>query len=594
MENRKIIRIDPTNPNLPLEHQNLLGMMFMNEEKKHGQKDIVKQKIWKKGEIYPVTDNESICFSHHEISRSPNRLDAVVTLGPDDQIPNLDERLKVERETGIRALYIKKNSDTDIQVCTSFQLEPRKLTEEQIRELSKNLVLTEFKSWLRIPDCLPENDEEERTQKIKERRKFISSIQDMCGYREESPYIYTVTQVTDKNNTDMIGSSGSVELVSGELKITKKNENYQMTYVKSSEDEILKIIPLHGKEAYFRVFAKNEATILKENSGLMKRLHTWDATIQKDEKTELEEIRFRQRKVPGKDLFTLSRKLNLEQRIKLFRLLLEALAIDQDDGIVHRDIKAENVIVDIDEETGEIRGVNIIDYGFSRRASAPSDERFCGTAPYFSPELAGERISDWKSDDYSMGILLRELFDDDVVAELNKMSVFEGNPPKDRVPPYYPQLIKRFHDQSDISKPQCRVFRHLSQRSASPEITALIELINDILIGLTKTDRDQRMSCREALEMVKSLEKKVSETPSSLEQKTSSGMTIRVNFASKASSTAHIMNQMPPVCLPVASKKQEVEEPHNTSPVLQKMVPVPKLPEMPCVQKSARLSMPGF
>ncbi|KOX71604.1 Testis-specific serine/threonine-protein kinase 4 [Melipona quadrifasciata] len=88
-----------------------------------------------------------------------------------------------------------------------------------------------------------------------------------------------------------------------------------------------------------------------------------------------------------------------------FRQLLEAVAYCHERGVVHRDVKCENVLMD--------RNLNIklSDFGFARgqmkpkNGIAPLSETFCGSYAYASPEiLKGVAYLPQLSDVWSMGV----------------------------------------------------------------------------------------------------------------------------------------------------------------------------------------------
>lgn len=85
--------------------------------------------------------------------------------------------------------------------------------------------------------------------------------------------------------------------------------------------------------------------------------------------------------------------------------LSDALGYAHEQGVVHRDIKPDNVLI----EYGSGR-VMLTDFGVARRASATatltSTGMIVGTPQYMSPEQAsGERVVDGRSDLYGMGVI---------------------------------------------------------------------------------------------------------------------------------------------------------------------------------------------
>jgi serine/threonine-protein kinase len=92
------------------------------------------------------------------------------------------------------------------------------------------------------------------------------------------------------------------------------------------------------------------------------------------------------------------------------RTLLEvarALAFAHERGVVHRDIKPDNIL--INQEDGRVM---VTDFGIARAITDGADARLTatgmaiGTPAYMSPEQSmGEREVDGRSDLYSLGIV---------------------------------------------------------------------------------------------------------------------------------------------------------------------------------------------
>jgi serine/threonine protein kinase len=101
--------------------------------------------------------------------------------------------------------------------------------------------------------------------------------------------------------------------------------------------------------------------------------------------------------------------------IALTRKVLAPLAAAHARGIVHRDLKTQNVFVYEDEEQGE--QVKLLDFGISKIIGDAIDSEtglttqgaILGTPKYLAPEQAqGEKV-DARSDIYALGIVLYEM-----------------------------------------------------------------------------------------------------------------------------------------------------------------------------------------
>lgn len=85
----------------------------------------------------------------------------------------------------------------------------------------------------------------------------------------------------------------------------------------------------------------------------------------------------------------------------LFSDLVEGMSACHEKGIVHRDLKCENLLLDKDNR------LKIGDFGFARVANKRFMSTFCGSLAYAAPEIiSGKIYSGQEVDIWSMGIVL--------------------------------------------------------------------------------------------------------------------------------------------------------------------------------------------
>ncbi|AXE39223.1 Serine/threonine-protein kinase PK-1 [Acidipropionibacterium virtanenii] len=98
--------------------------------------------------------------------------------------------------------------------------------------------------------------------------------------------------------------------------------------------------------------------------------------------------------------------LTPRRALALLEPVVSALASAHDDGVVHRDVKPENVLI---SDRGQIK---VADFGLARAVTAQSVTAtglLVGTVSYLPPELVVSNRADERSDVYSTGIVLFEM-----------------------------------------------------------------------------------------------------------------------------------------------------------------------------------------
>ncbi|XP_055719331.1 MAP/microtubule affinity-regulating kinase 3a isoform X10 [Salvelinus fontinalis] len=180
-----------------------------------------------------------------------------------------------------------------------------------------------------------------------------------------------------------------------------------------------------------------------------------------------------------------------EARAK-FRQIVSAVQYCHQKHIVHRDLKAENLLLDAD------MNIKIADFGFSNEFTLGNKlDTFCGSPPYAAPELfQGKKYDGPEVDVWSLGVILYTLvsgslpFDGQNLKELRER-VLRG---KYRIPFYMStdceNLLKRFlvlnpakrgtFEVRDDSENQIMKDRWINVGSEEDELTAFVEPEQDI------------------------------------------------------------------------------------------------------------------
>ncbi|MFL6215349.1 MAG: serine/threonine-protein kinase [Blastocatellia bacterium] len=110
--------------------------------------------------------------------------------------------------------------------------------------------------------------------------------------------------------------------------------------------------------------------------------------------------------------------LSLERTANILRQICGALDDAHNVGVVHRDIKPDNIII---ADYGNSDWVEVVDFGvakiqedLNRRVALTGENILIGTPRYMSPEQCEELPVDARSDIYSLGIVLYEMLTGEV------------------------------------------------------------------------------------------------------------------------------------------------------------------------------------
>ncbi len=145
--------------------------------------------------------------------------------------------------------------------------------------------------------------------------------------------------------------------------------------------------------------------------------------------------------------FADQRMLSTRARLELMAMVCDAVHYAHQNGVVHRDLKPGNILVTEDGSTAAgqapaakdaLPGVQpkILDFGVARITESDVQAvtiqttvgELIGTVPYMSPEQAAGDPSriDWRSDVYSLGVILFELLTQRLPHDLRGRAVHEA------------------------------------------------------------------------------------------------------------------------------------------------------------------------
>lgn len=176
-----------------------------------------------------------------------------------------------------------------------------------------------------------------------------------------------------------------------------------------------------------------------------------------------------------KDYIDSEHVLNWKDAVHFIIQILRALQHAHNRGIVHRDIKPQNIMLFTD---GTIK---VMDFGiakFAREGSMTATDQTIGTVHYISPEQARGDVTDEKSDIYSVGVMFYEM--------LTGRKPFDTEDPSDN-----PISIAVMHMQNIPTRP----------RDINPNIPSALE---EIIMHAMEKDSENRYQT--ASDMIKDIE----------------------------------------------------------------------------------------
>ena len=152
--------------------------------------------------------------------------------------------------------------------------------------------------------------------------------------------------------------------------------------------------------------------------------------------------------IPGhtlRDTIGKEAPLSPARALALLEPVVSALANAHRSGLIHRDVKPENVLI---ADDGRIK---VADFGLAKAVSATTQHTatgiLIGTVSYVAPELVVEGRSDARADVYAVGVILYELLtgkkphDGETPIQVAYKHVHEDVPPPSRLSPGIPDYV---------------------------------------------------------------------------------------------------------------------------------------------------------
>lgn len=138
--------------------------------------------------------------------------------------------------------------------------------------------------------------------------------------------------------------------------------------------------------------------------------------------------------------------LSIDRAISVLRMTCKALGAGHEKGIIHLDVKPDNIMLTTSGRRGGM--VKVVDFGIAGLISAdegpkdaPPEERVVGTPDYLSPERIRGKGYDHRSDIYSLGAMAYEMltgtcpfWHEDVMTTITKHVTDKVEPFRTRAP----------------------------------------------------------------------------------------------------------------------------------------------------------------
>ena len=151
--------------------------------------------------------------------------------------------------------------------------------------------------------------------------------------------------------------------------------------------------------------------------------------------------------------------LTWKETLHFITQVLEALSHAHSKGVVHRDVKPQNIML---QSNGQVK---LMDFGIARFSQAENyalGDKAIGSVHYISPEQAKGERTDARTDIYSVGVMLYEMlsgrlpFDGDGAVSIAIMQISEKPKPLAEIAPQTPAGLRQITEKAMEKDPDKR------------------------------------------------------------------------------------------------------------------------------------------